>query len=136
LRGDAASIEELGDPRTTTDYAFCVYTGPARTPLFDASVPADAVKWGTVGGKGFKYKDANGLSDGVTNVLLKSGDAEKTKALVKGSGAPLPLPPFGNLPMPVTARLVNDDANACFEAQFVNADVKKNDAGQFKAKAQ
>jgi hypothetical protein len=72
----------------------------------------------------------------VTNVLLKSGDAEKTKALVKGSGAPLPLPPFGNLPMPVTARLVNDDANACFEAQFVNADVKKNDAGQFKAKAQ
>jgi hypothetical protein len=134
LRGDAVSMAELGDPQTTTDYSLCVYTGPAKTPLFDTSIPADALKWGTVGTKGFKYKDSAGMAEGVTSVLVKSGEAGKTKAFVKGKGVNLPLPPFSNLPMPVTARLVNE--NACFEAAFVADDVKKNDAGQFKAKAQ
>ena len=39
----------------------------------------------------------------------------------------------GHLPLPVTAQLVNNQTNTCLEATYQAADVKKNDAGRFKA---
>ncbi len=47
----------------------------------------------------------------------------------------MPDPTFSNLPLPVTAQLVNSETNVCFEATYISADVKKNDGGQFKATA-
>jgi type 1 fimbria pilin len=79
--------------------------------------------------------DASGSATGVTNVLLKGGVTGKSKALVKGKAANLPIPAFGFLPLPVTAQLVNSETSTCFEATYVAQDVKENDSGQFKAKA-
>jgi cysteine-rich repeat protein len=135
LKGLATDVSELGDPLSTADYALCLYTGPLLNPFFEATIPASSTKWNALSTKGFRYKDSTGVPTGVTNVLLRSGNAGKSKALVKAKGANLPLPAFGFLPLPVTAQLVNSETNACFEATYVAPDVKKNDAGQFKAKA-
>ena len=83
--------------------------------------------------RGYRYKDSGGSAAGVTKVLLKGGEAGKSKAQVKGKGVNLPDPTFTNLPLPVTAQLVNNETNTCFEATYEAADVKKNDAGRFKA---
>jgi Thrombospondin type 3 repeat len=136
LKGPLTDVSEYGDPQSSADYALCLYTGVALHPLTELTVPADSMKWKPVSTKGFKYKDSGGSADGVTNILLKSGAAGKSKALVKAKGTNLSLPPFGNLPLPVTAQLVNSETNACFQATYVLQDVKKNDLGQFKAKAQ
>jgi hypothetical protein len=105
-------------------------------PLTNVVAPAGGAKWKPIGTKGYKYKDPGGAADGVTNVLLKGGGAGKAKTMVKGKGANLSDTGFSNLPLPVTAQLVNSETNACFEASFVSQDVKKNDAGRFKAKSQ
>jgi hypothetical protein len=55
---------------------------------------------------------------------------------VKGKGTNVPDTLAPMLPLPVTAQLVNDTNNVCFEAVYNSGDVKKNDATQFKAKAQ
>jgi hypothetical protein len=54
---------------------------------------------------------------------------------IQGKGVNLPDPTLGDLPLPVTAQLVNGETSACFEAVYDNAEVTKNDSGQFKAKA-
>ena len=99
-------------------------------------VPADALKWAPSGSTGFKYKDAAGTSDGITGIKVKSGAANKAKALVKGKGGDLDDPVLGNLTLPVTAQLINQPSNVCFEGVFDTQDVIKNEATQFKAKAQ
>jgi hypothetical protein len=55
---------------------------------------------------------------------------------VNGKGVNVPDPMLGNLPLPVTAQLVNSETSVCFEATYDIAEVKKNDTAQFKAKAQ
>ena len=45
-------------------------------------------------------------------------------------------PDLGDLPLPVTAQLLKNDTGLCLEGQYDTGDVIKNDAGQFKAKAQ
>ena len=97
------------------------------------TVAADGAKWSPLSTRGFRYKDAGGTAAGVTKVLLKSGAAGKSSAQVKGKGANLPDPTFGFLPLPVTAQLVNSQTGTCFEATYVAADVRRNDAGLFKA---
>jgi hypothetical protein len=42
--------------------------------------------------RGFKYNDKLLTPDGLQQVLLKSGDATKTKFVVKGKGDLLPMP--------------------------------------------
>jgi len=95
-----------------------------------------ALKWAPSGSTGFKYKDVAGTSDGITGIKVKSGAANKAKALVKGKGGDLDDPVLGNLTLPVTAQLINQPSNVCFEGVFDTQDVIKNEATQFKAKAQ
>ena len=127
---------DFGDPLTSADYALCLYTGLQRTPLTHLTVPHDASKWTSLSDRGYRYGIATGNADGVTKVLLKGGEAGKSMAQVKGKGMNLPDPTFSNLPLPVTAQLVNSQTNTCFEATYGTADLKKNDAGKFKAIAQ
>jgi hypothetical protein len=120
----------------SADYALCLYTGPQRTPLTHMTVSHDTSKWSPLADRGFRFKDAAGGAAGITKVLLKAGEAGKSAAQVKGKGTNLPDPTFTNLPLPVTAQLVNNQTNTCLEATYQAADVKKNDGGRFKATSQ
>jgi len=97
------------------------------------TIPANATKWAPRSDRGYRYKDGAGTAAGVIKALLKSGEAGKSLVQVKGKGINLPDPVFSFLPLPVTAQLVNSQTNTCFEAVYQSADLKKNDAGRFKA---
>lgn len=133
LKGAATTLGELGMPTGTTNYTLCLYSGTSSAAV---AIPAGA-SWQALGTKGFKYKDSTGTPDGAQKATLKSGAAAKAKALVKGKGANLPdLLGAPALALPVTAQLVNDTNNVCFEGVFDSGDVLKNDPALFKAKAQ
>lgn len=136
LKGQATSQAELSNPTTTADYALCVYN--ANGLLLSAQVPADVTKWSVLNDdKGFTYSDAAGTEAGITNMLLKShASADKAKALVKGKGDHLSDPTLGNLPLPITAQLRNQETGICLEGVYDSSDVIMNDSSQFKAKAQ
>ena len=129
IKGQATTLGDLGNPAGTTAYTLCLYAGTATA---EATVPPDATKWKPIGTKGFKYKDKPGTADGITKVILKSGAANKSKALVKGKGENLPdlTTPFDT---PVTAQLVNSSNHVCMTNTFTTA--KKNETGFYKAKA-
>ena len=133
LKGAATEQGEFGDPPAGTTQTLCLFAGTAAIASLD--IPAGA-GWAPISDKGYKFKDATGTPDGVNKSILKGGDAGKAKALVKGKGANLPDPLGAALTLPVTAQLVNDANNICFEGVFDSADIKKNDGEQFKAKAQ
>jgi hypothetical protein len=132
VKGQPTSQTELSNPTTTADYTLCVYD--ANGIVTSATVPADATKWSPISDKGYKYKDTGGAEDGITNVLVKGSTQDKSKAKVKGKGLNLPDPTLGNLPLPVTAQLRNEETEVCLEAVYDSAQVIKNDTGQFKAK--
>jgi hypothetical protein len=136
LKGAQSDLSAFGDPLNTADYALCLYTGPHRAALTHLSIPHHAAKWQPLSTRGYRYKDKGGSADGVTKLLLKSGAAGKSMAQVKGKGVNMPDPTFSNLPVPVTAQLVNSQTNACFEAVFESSDVRKNDSGHFLAATQ
>ena len=61
---------------------------------------------------------------------------EQGQGTGEGKGGDLDDPVLGNLTLPVTAQLINQPSNVCFEGVFDTQDVIKNEATQFKAKAQ
>jgi hypothetical protein len=134
VKGDATTQDDFGDPRTTTDYALCVYAGTAAGLVLvdEARVGADGSLWDTLSDTGYKYKDSAGSQAGVQKVLLKGGGQGHAKELVKGKGTGLPDPTLGSLPFPVRAQLLNSDTGICWESTFNSA--IDNDANQFKAK--
>jgi len=128
LNGAAIALAELGNPTAASDYTLCLYAGSASASV---DLPAGS-HWSAVGDQGFKYRDPSGFP----KALVKSGPAGKSKAFLKGKGVGVPddLPP--QLPLPVTAVLVNSENGICFKAAYDSGDVISNDAGRFKAKAQ
>jgi hypothetical protein len=134
IKGESVDQTNLGDPTDTANYSLCIYAGGTNDLIAAADVPPSATAWDAVSTKGYKYKDRAAQEDGVTNVIVKGSDSNKSKALLKGKGANLPDPTLGDLPFPVTAQLVNRETGVCMEGVFNTA--IKNDAAQFKAKAQ
>ena len=132
--GPQTDPSDLANPLATADYALCLYTGPPRTPLTAVTIPAGGTKWRALSTRGYVYRDNTGTADGVTRVLVRGGEEGKSRALVRGRGANLPLLPFSFLPLPVTTQLVNAESGACFEATYTLDEVKTNDGGRFKAK--
>lgn len=129
LRGSGATtIDDLGDPTSTTQYTVCLYAGTSAATI---ALPAGA-NW-QAAAKGFKFKDPSGLPDGAQRALVKSGDFGKPKVFVKGKGANLPDAIAHPLPLPVTVQLVNDTNELCYYAVFNTA--LRNDSKLFKAKA-
>ena len=90
--------------------------------------------WSPIGTKGYKYNDATGAAGGITKVLVKSGAAGKSKALVKGKGANLPdfTMPLDTTTPGVVIQLRNNATGKCLTSAFTTP--KKNDAKQFSAK--
>jgi len=142
VKGSATSGPDFGDPLGTTEYQLCVYDGTSNL-ISHALVPAGGVCnaasprpcWAAKK-TGFKCKDRDALSEGIQQIILKSGAAGAAKITVKGKGASLITPPMFPLAQPLTVQLRNTDG-VCWEATY-SAPATKNVAGppaKFKDKA-
>lgn len=135
IKGQPTNTADFADPLSTANYALCIYAGSTNALIADLLVPPGA-GWSNISTKGFKYRDKTApLPSGIQKVILKAHILDKSKALVKGKGDNLPTitPP---LSLPVTVQLVNSDTGVCFEGMYDTLDLKKNQTGLFKAKAQ
>ena len=87
-----------------------------------ANVPAGGGKWSAISTKGYKYKDANGTNAGIKKIIVKSGAAGKSKALVKGKGLNLPDfdsdLPVAALDLPMVVQLRNKQNGQCWGSSF------------------
>ena len=118
--GGDITLANLGDPRTTTSYALCIYDQDPSAPsglrlLLDAEVPASSTKW-SPNAKGYKYQDASLAADGMQLIVLKSGSAGKAKITLRAKGSNLNV---ANLPAtpPLTVQL-KSNAPFCWEATY------------------
>ncbi len=131
-KGAATSQSEFGDPTSTADYAFCIYTGAEAALVGEVIVPAGS-GWQTLGSRGYRYRRAAGNS-AIDRVLLKGSDRPKSKILLKGQGAALPdlaLPLVGA----ISVQLVNGDNGACWGSSYAGAQIRRNEARQLTARA-
>jgi hypothetical protein len=145
-KGQATAMEDFGDPMTVDTSALCIYDESGDTPtlVFEGTAPAggtcgsgDTACWRTVGKstapKGYAYDDADRTSDGIAEVLLKSGKDRKAKIVVKAKGENLLLP---SLPLALPTRVQLHTTNgSCWEATYSKTGTKKNGGKSFKAKA-
>ena len=115
----------FGDPLTVTRNDFCLYDESATAPtlIMRAAVPNAGTCgrrpcWRLSGVNGFRYGDSKAMSDGISAIMLRTGDVGKAKVIVRGTGINLALPP---LPIQhytqLRAQLVNSD-NECWEAVY------------------
>ena len=134
IKGLSTPTADFADPLLTARYALCVYAGSTSALIGDALVQPGA-GWSNISTKGFKYLDKTASQTGIQKIIVKGSVDNKAKALVKGKGAALPdiAPPLG---LPVKVQLVNSDSGKCWEGEYDTPDLKKNETGQFKAKAQ
>ena len=131
-RGEATSVAELADPTGSSDYALCLYD--AQGLRVDAEIPADPARWSAVGDRGFRYRDQDGVASGVTKVSLRASSEAKAKAQVSGKGAALPIPALGELALPLSLELRNQETGLCLESAFDEGDVVTQSPELFKAR--
>jgi hypothetical protein len=132
IKGAATTQLDFGNPTTTAHYGLCIYDNTGLRGTMD--VPPDSNKWVAISTKGYKYTDKTASQSGAFKIKLKGGDANKSKALVKGRGLALMDPIDAmNLTLPVKVQLVNNSNGICFESNF--ATMKLNTTEKFKAKA-
>jgi len=136
-RGPAITSKDLGDPALSDDYAFCIYDAGGGL-LLGASAPAGGICgakacWKPLGLSGWRYGDQFGTPDGLQKLLLRGGDAGKSRLGLKGKGTHLALPALGSLALPLKTQL-RSQAGGCWEAEFPQSSVLKSDTGVFKAK--
>ena len=90
IKGAATSATDFGDPTAAAEYTLCLYAGGRSVGAVGTAIPAGAA-WKALGAKGYKYSEKSALPDGVAKVLLKAGEEGKTKIIVKGKGAAIPV---------------------------------------------
>jgi hypothetical protein len=138
-KGEAFALGDLGTPFATTTYALCLYDTSLSVPSVSGSlvIEPSATLWSSNDLNRIDYRDADGSSDGVTKLQLKTGDAGRTsvKLYAKGSGLSLPVPVgetfFAQSPK-VVAQLRNSDGE-CWTSEFAVDNTSRNDAAGFKA---
>jgi len=140
-KGAETTSADLGDPLTSSSYAFCIYdtiTGLSRVELEkDASAATtckDAPCWRTTS-KGFKYVDGRQENGAVKAVKLDAGAAGEASLKVTAKGITLGPPnlPFAQSPQ-VTVQMINLESGVCWESVFDASTVIENSPGRFKAK--
>lgn len=137
LAGDATAEGDFGDPVDTAEdgVRVCLYGGTGRVLLGGNGVDAasncpDKPCWKALSKGNLNYKDKTGPAGGIKTIKFRTGVAGKSKIILTGVGAALELPP-----LPIDDRIlvqVSADGGSCFEAEYLAADAKKNDAGLFK----
>jgi cysteine-rich repeat protein len=133
-RGAPTSQAEFADPTSTADYALCIFAGTTSALIGQSVVPASASMWSVLSTKGYRYTDPTATADGIAKVLLKGSTRNKSSVRVRGKGSALPVLPLP-LTAPVTVQLVNGDSGLCWGASFSDSQLRKNDAGELKARA-
>ena len=138
LKGQSTNDVEFGDPvEGSTVYSLCVYDRIGDVPsLVSSATVLPGANWSATG-SGSKYSEKTGVAGGITKVLLKPGGDGEAKAMIKGKGVDLQLPPpastsqLFNLDTSLTVQLLSS-GGPCWESNFSAA--VKNEVGQFKAK--
>jgi hypothetical protein len=127
-KGEAV-LAALPDLTTGSGASLCLYESAKGTPFLSRSAPVQGGPgWKAVGG-GFRYKDKTGSAFGVTSIVLKPGEAGKSKLQVKGKGMLPPAPPLQQEgPVRIQLALVG---GGCFET-VLPAPARKNDPKAFK----
>jgi len=138
-RGEETLVEAFGDPVTTTNYDACIFDESAGAPaliMHTDVLPAldchNKPCWKAIGDHAFKYRNGEGIPNGATKLILKSGEVSKTKVIFKAKGELLEIPPLPlNLPFRFQMR---NDLGECWEAIYTEAGVSKNDDASFVGK--
>ncbi len=133
--------EELGDPRSETDFALCAWVEDGGTWRPIAEIPVRAAStcngkpcWPPLGGatapRGFVYRDPRAEHGGLRELALRAGTAGRGRIRVhlKGDAASVP-----DLPLEadqVVAQLASEDG-ACWQSTFA-APALANDAKRFR----
>ena len=118
-KGPAVALGDFGDPLGSDDYELCLYDNDGDLVLA-AKAPAggtcaDKPCW-KAAASGFTYSDKLRSPNGVTKLILKSGDAGSSKVSVKGKGEPLAMTPIDDIALPLRSQVRGN--GQCFEATF------------------
>ncbi len=137
-RGEATTLDDLGDPMLAgTGYALCLYDGSADVqPRLSLRTPAEpdcagGGCWRTAGRRGFRYRQQEGLPDGVQRASLRSGGAGRSSLQVRSRGRGV-LPDGMPLELPVTVQWLRDDAPDCWGVTYLES--LRNQADRFVAR--
>ena len=136
-KGPAIALGDFGAPFGDTSYELCIYDEAGGVP-FNAyhGQPTGgcgtAACW-TLSSMGRKFKSKTGAPDGITNVLLKAGAADKAKVEVSAGKLDLALSPFPLQQSPRVVAQVRTSTGQCWGATFSTA--TKNTATKFTAKS-
>ena len=123
-RGDQTTLAELGDPLTSTSYAFCLYDASAGPqPLSNLAVPAGGFCsrkpcWKKLR-NGFKYQSRLYTPDGVFGLRLKAAGPGAATVRLGAAGPVFVMPPIPFTP-PVVVQLLNTENGACWQATYSN----------------
>lgn len=136
--GPAVALSDFG-PAPASGAPFfelCVYdrsglttTQVLRAQAFASGLCGSVPCWRAIANVGWKFTSKDGIPDGLTQLLLKSGGAGKGKIQVKGKGTQLTLP---NLPLqqnPSVVAQLRTSSGKCWGATFTAPGV--NVDGQF-----
>lgn len=130
-QGEQTNRNELGNPRSSTVYALCLFDESSAKPrlIMERRLPTGG-NWSATA-TGFKYKDPIAANQGLFKAILKAGADGAAKMVVKGEGPGLGLSSLRvDTLHSVRMQLLSD--GGCWEAHFTSAE---NDPGTFQAKS-
>ena len=138
--GDTTPKSDFGNPLATTSYDLCIFEQNAGDSRLAAryAIPAGGTCgsgpcWRESSG-GFKYTDKAHASDGISSVVMKQGLAPgKTKIILAGKGANLPLPVLPLVQSPNVVMQLRGSNGICWETRF-GAPAVRNQPDQFRDK--
>jgi hypothetical protein len=121
---DSTVIEDLGNPITSTGYAFCIYDYSADLPslIYASSEPAatmcvDKACWRPKGDHSFFYKDPERLENGAKRLGARASSSSARFRFV-ASGPNVALPPLPMAQDPVVAAQLINGTGHCWGAEY------------------
>jgi hypothetical protein len=143
-KGALTIVGDFADPvNGSAAYRVCLYDSSVNAqPLQNATVlpggtcgtkPCWKLLGNPLSPKGYKYKNRDATPEGITDMKLLAGIADKAKLQVKGRGANLALPPLGlTLPVTVQLRIADGVTTECWQTTFSTS--QTNTSALFKAR--
>jgi hypothetical protein len=136
-KGAATGSGDFGDVIGGERLALCIFDESGATPRVAFAAVTRPGRcgrkpcWQTVKPKGFKYKDAEHLPNGLATLALRPGIDGKARIVVTGAGPLLPLPA---LPLAVPARVqLRAAGGQCWEARYTSGGIKRNTSTELTA---
>jgi hypothetical protein len=141
-RGEIIDQSDFGDPRSTTQYAVCIFdhTGDEPNLITSMNVPAAAPKWKAPKKGRWRYIDSPGTYDGIRKLrLIPKAKEFRSKVQVRARGVNLVLPPpFSDREyMDVDSKVIvqlRTSENKCWQSAFSPSQVFRNLPTKFRSK--